>query len=44
MMKYEAVLKFIKERKPYIHVTLENTKPENNQQVKAHILELYQNV
>ena len=44
MMKYEAVLKFIKERKPYIHVTLETTKPENNQQVKAHILELYQNV
>ncbi|MDE5951182.1 MAG: sugar phosphate isomerase/epimerase, partial [Acetatifactor sp.] len=44
MMKYEAVLKFIKERKPYIHVTLEDTKPENNQQAKAHILELYQNL
>lgn len=44
MMKYEAVLKFIKERKPYIHVTLENTKPENNQQVKDYILELYQRV
>lgn len=44
MMKYEAVLKFIKERKPYIHVTLENTKPENNQQVKEYILRLYQSV
>ncbi len=44
MMKYEAVLKFIKERKPYIHVTLEDTKPENNQQARAHILELYRNV
>lgn len=43
-MKYEAVLKFIKERKPYIHVTLENTKPENNQQVKRYIQELYQSV
>lgn len=44
MMKYEAVLKFIKERKPYIHVTLENTLPENNQQVKEHILEIYKSV
>ena len=44
MMKYEAVLKFIKERKPYIHVTLEDTRPENNQQARAHILELYQKV
>lgn len=44
MMRYEAVLKFIKERKPYIHVTLENTKPENNRQVKEHILKLYQSV
>ncbi len=44
MMKYETVLKFIKERKPYIHVTLENTNPENNLQVKAFILDLYQKV
>ncbi len=44
MMKYERVLKFIKERKPYIHVTLENTLPENNQQVKEHILEIYRRV
>ena len=28
-MDYRAVLKFAKEKKPYIHATLENTKPEN---------------
>lgn len=42
MMRYETVLRFIRERKPYIHVTLENTRPENSLQAKAHILELYQ--
>lgn len=43
-MQYDAVLRFIKQRKPYIHVTLENTLPENNRQVRKHILELYQNL
>lgn len=43
-MQYGTVLKFIKERKPCIHVTLENTTPENNQQARDHILELYRNV
>lgn len=43
-MQYGRVLKFIKERKPCIHVTLENTTPENNQQARDHILELYRNV
>lgn len=43
-MQYETVLKFIKERKPCIHVTLENTKPENSRQARDHILELYRNV
>jgi len=28
-MNYERILKFVKEKKPYIHATLENTKPEN---------------
>lgn len=41
-MDYTAVIKFIKERKPYIHVTLENTTPENNIQCKNHILKLYE--
>lgn len=43
-MKYQTVLKFIKERKPWVHVTLENTKPENNRQIRDYILELYRNV
>lgn len=43
-MQYGTVLKFIKERKPCIHVTLENTTPENNRQARDHILELYRNV
>ena len=38
---YTAVLKFMKERKPFIHATLEDTKPENNQQVKDFILRKY---
>ena len=37
-MDYTQVLKFMKERKPYIHATLEDTRPENNQQVKDLIL------
>lgn len=40
-MDYTAILRFMKERKPFIHATLENTKPENNQWVKNHIQELY---
>lgn len=42
MMDYTAIMKFIKERKPYVHVTLENTTPENNIQCKNHILKLYE--
>ena len=29
MMDYTQIVKFIKEQKPYVHVTLEDTKPEN---------------
>ncbi|MBQ7954812.1 MAG: sugar phosphate isomerase/epimerase [Lachnospiraceae bacterium] len=42
MMDYTALMKFVKERKPYIHATLENTTPENNVQCKNHILKLYE--
>ncbi len=31
-MDYRPILKFAKEKKPFIHATLENTKPENAQQ------------
>ncbi len=43
-MDYTPILRFIKERKPYIHATLEDTKPENNQQAKDFILKQYQNL
>lgn len=41
-MDYTAVMKFMKERKPYIHATLEDTTPENNLQARDFILKLYQ--
>lgn len=41
-MDYTSIMKFMKERKPFIHATLENTKPENNQQVKDFVLKLYE--
>lgn len=40
-MNYDAIMKFIKEEKPYIHVTLENTTPENSLEAKAHIENLW---
>lgn len=41
VMDYTDILRFMKERKPFIHATLEDTKPENNQQVKNFILQKY---
>ena len=43
-MDYTDILQFMKERKPFIHATLEDTKPENNQQVKNFILRKYAEV
>lgn len=43
-MDYTRILKFMKERKPYIHATLEDTKPENNQAAKNYILQKYAEV
>lgn len=43
-MDYTAILQFIKEKKPYIHVTLENTTPADNIQCKEHILSLYESL
>lgn len=40
-MNYEQIIRFIKERKPYVHVTLENTTPENAVQAKEYIQGLY---
>lgn len=43
-MDYTDILRFVKKRKPYIHATLEDTKPENNQQVGEFILRKYEEV
>ena len=42
MMNYENILKFIKARKPYVHVTLENTTPENAVQSRKFIQEIWE--
>ena len=41
-MDYTALMKFIKERKPYIHATLENTIPENAVQAREHMQKLWE--
>jgi len=41
-MDYGAVIKFIKEKKPYIHTTLENTVPENAVQAREYIQRLWE--
>jgi len=40
---YDVLMKQVKTRKPFIHVTLEDTKPENALQSKAFIQKMYQN-
>ena len=40
-MDFDPILKFMKERKPFIHATLEDTTPDNNVQVKSFIERKY---
>ena len=40
-MDYTGILKFIKENKPYIHATLENTTPDDHESCRDKILNLY---
>lgn len=40
-MDYGRIIRFIKERKPFIHVTLENTVPENAATARAYIQHLW---
>lgn len=41
-MDYTQIIRFIRERKPYIHVTLENTVPENAVQSRQYIQGLWE--
>ena len=43
-MNYDRIMKFIKERKPFVHVTLENTVPENAVQSRKFIQEIWEQV
>ncbi len=43
-MKYDRILKFVKEKKPYMHATLENTVPENAANSRKLIQGIYDNI
>lgn len=43
-MDYTQIMSFIKERKPYIHVTLENTVPENAVEARVYIQSLWNQI
>jgi sugar phosphate isomerase/epimerase len=44
VFNYEPLIRFIKQRKPYIHCTLEDTKPENAVAARVHIQTLWDNM
>lgn len=44
IMNYENILKFIKKDKPFIHVTLEDTKPQNAVKARKYIQEIWDNL
>ena len=41
-MNYDRIIRFMKERKPYIHATLENTVPENAVASRKYIQRLWE--
>lgn len=41
MMDYSDIMKFVKTRKPFIHMTLEDTKPENSVAARKHMEKLF---
>lgn len=43
-LDYKPILRFIKEKKPFIHCTLEDTVPENAVRAREYIEELYKNI
>lgn len=43
-MDYTQIIRFIKERKPYVHVTLEDTVPENAVQARKYIQGIWDNM
>ncbi|MBQ3898224.1 MAG: sugar phosphate isomerase/epimerase [Lachnospiraceae bacterium] len=43
-MNYENILRFVKEKKPFMHATLENTVPENAVSAREYIQRIYDNM
>ena len=33
-MRYDEIFRFVREKKPFIHMTLEDTRPENAEQAR----------
>lgn len=44
MMDYQKIMEFVKKEKPYIHVTLENTTPENAVESREFIQGIYDSI
>lgn len=44
MMDYKNILRFIKEKKPYIHTTLEDTTPDNAVFAREYLEEIYKSL
>ncbi|HIX29289.1 MAG TPA: sugar phosphate isomerase/epimerase [Candidatus Blautia stercoravium] len=44
IMEYDEILHFIKEKKPYIHCTLEDTVPENAVEAADYICKVYETI
>jgi len=43
-MKYDEILKFVKEKKPFMHATLENTNPDNAVDARMYIQNIYDSI
>ena len=43
-MDFTSIMRFIKKEKPFIYGTLENTTPENAEECRKKLMELYENV
>lgn len=43
-MEYEEILRFVKEKKPFLHATLENTNPDNAVAAREHIQGIYDRI
>lgn len=41
IMDYSDIIKFVKDRKPHIHITLEDTKPDNAVNARKHLEKLF---